>query len=104
MADSSGKAGFPPVGDFLVMGRNRGMAVSILIADDFPALRRGVRAWLDDRPGFRVIGEAGDGPETLRLVKRLQPDVLVIDVHLPGMNGMDVLALTRKLSTRTRGV
>jgi two-component system response regulator NreC len=80
------------------------MAVSILIADDFPALRRGIRAWLEEHPAFQVIGEAADGPETLRLVKRLQPDVLVIDLHLPGLNGLDVLGASRKDRARTRGV
>jgi two-component system response regulator NreC len=86
------------------MGLNRGMAVSILIADDFPALRRGVRSWLQDYPGFQLIGEVGDGPGALRLVKRLQPDVLVTDFHLPGLNGSEVLGRSRKHSPRTRGV
>jgi DNA-binding NarL/FixJ family response regulator len=80
------------------------MAVSVLIADDFPAVRRGVRAWLEDYPGFRVIAEVGDGPGTLRLVKRLKPDVMVIDSHLPAMNGSEVLRLSRKQSPQTRGV
>ena len=86
------------------MGRNREMAVSVLIADNFPALCRGVRSWLDDHPGFQVIGEVGDGPGALRLVKRLKPDVMVTDFHLPGMNGSEVLRLSRKHSPRTRGV
>ena len=80
------------------------MTVSIVIADDFPALRTGVRAWLEDHADFQVIGEARDGPETIRLVTRLQPQVLVIDMHMPGLNGTDVLALVRQQSLRTRGV
>jgi DNA-binding NarL/FixJ family response regulator len=80
------------------------MTVSIVIADDFPALRTGVRAWLEDHADFQVIGEAKDGPETIRLVTRLQPQVLVIDMHMPGLNGTDVLALIGQQSLRTRGV
>jgi DNA-binding NarL/FixJ family response regulator len=80
------------------------MTVSIVIADDFPALRTGVRAWLEDHAEFQVIGEAKDGSETIRLVTRLQPQVLVIDMHMPGLNGTDVLALIRQQSLRTRGV
>src|ERR1700730_8423447 len=80
------------------------MAVTIHIADRFPALRRGIRAWLEDRPGYQVVGEAGDGPETLRVVKQLQPTVLVIDVKMPGLDGLDVLRATRKVSANTRGV
>jgi two-component system response regulator NreC len=103
-AHGFGKTGFPAVDDFPVNARDRGMAVSILIADAIAALRRGVRAWLEDDAGFQILGEASDGPETIRLVQTKKPDVLVLDVHMPGMNGLDVLGLCRKDSPRTRGV
>jgi DNA-binding NarL/FixJ family response regulator len=80
------------------------MTVSIVIADKFPAVRRGIRAWLAGHADLQVIGEAADGSQALRLVKRFQPDVLVIGVRLPGLNGPDVLGLVRKQSPRTRGV
>ncbi len=80
------------------------MAVSIIIADEFPAVRGGVRTWLEEHPEFEVRGEASGAAEALRLVKRHQPDVLITALRLPGLSGPDVVELTHKQSPRTRGV
>ncbi|MEA2626026.1 MAG: hypothetical protein QOD06_2071 [Candidatus Binatota bacterium] len=77
---------------------------TIVVADDHKLVRQGLRALLDAELGFRVVGEAGDGLEVVRLVERLQPDVLVLDVMMPGLNGLAVIPEVRKRSARTRVV
>jgi DNA-binding NarL/FixJ family response regulator len=68
---------------------------NIVLADDHAVLRQGLRALLEAEPEFRVIGEAGDGLEAVQQVERLQPDVLVVDLMMPGLNGLEV---TRQVS------
>jgi DNA-binding NarL/FixJ family response regulator len=68
--------------------------VTIVLADDHAIVRRGARTLLESDPGFRVVGEASDGAETLRLVEALTPEIVVLDISLPDQNGLDV---TRKL-------
>lgn len=58
--------------------------IRILIVDDHDLLREGVRALLSQEPGFEVVGEAGDGQEAVRAVRDLRPDVVLMDVNLPG--------------------
>jgi two-component system, NarL family, response regulator NreC len=70
---------------------------TIVLADDHQIVRQGLRALLQAEPDFAVVGEAGDGLEAVRLVERLEPDVLVLDVMMPGLNGMEVV---RQLSQR----
>ena len=74
------------------------MAVKILIADDHPMVRRGLKALLDNEPGFNVIGEAADGLTAIQLVERLQPDVVVVDLMMPGLGGLEVI---RQIGLRT---
>lgn len=64
----------------------------VLVVDDEPLARRRVRQLLEPFGGFVVIGEADDGHDALALARRLRPDVLFLDVHMPGLNGFDVLA------------
>lgn len=80
------------------------MTFSIVLADDHPVVRRGMRALLEAEPDFSVVGEAGDGLETIRQVERAQPDVLVLDLMMPGLSGLDVLPIIRQRSPRTRVV
>jgi DNA-binding NarL/FixJ family response regulator len=80
------------------------MAVSVIVADDYPALRKGVRSWLEEHRDLRVLAEAGDSAEAVRLVTRLEPDVLVIDSHLPGMSGLDMVAALHRAVPRTASV
>jgi DNA-binding NarL/FixJ family response regulator len=65
-----------------------GGMIKILLVDDDPNIRRGVRMNLALEPDFSVIGEAGDGWEALRLVRELQPDVAVMDIRLPSLDGL----------------
>ena len=69
--------------------------VKILIADDHPTLREGLREIIDATMGFEVVGETGDGHEALELIKSLDPDVVLLDIELPGLNGIE---LTKKLT------
>jgi DNA-binding NarL/FixJ family response regulator len=63
--------------------------IRVILADDHTLVRAGIRALLEKLPRVMVIAEAGDGRETLELVRQHQPDVVVMDVAMPGLNGLD---------------
>jgi DNA-binding NarL/FixJ family response regulator len=69
----------------------------VLIVDDVAAVREALRLLLNDEPGVRVVGEAGDGEEALRLAEALLPDVVVLDLDFPHAGG---LAAMRSLAAR----
>lgn len=75
---------------------------NILLADDHNIVRQGLRALLQSEPHFRLIGEASDGIEAVRLAERLKPDVLITDVMMPGLNGLEVTRQVTKMLPRTR--
>ena len=75
-----------------------------MLADDHNIVRQGLRSLLEAQPDFQVIGEAADGVETSKLVERLHPDVLVADVMMGSMNGIEVTRQVRRLSPKTRVV
>jgi len=64
--------------------------VRIVIADDHPVVRSGIREMLDADEDLEVVGEAGSGPEALRVVEEKQPDVLLLDVEMPELSGVEV--------------
>ncbi len=66
-------------------------SVRLLIADDHPIFRHGLRALLEAEPDFQVVGEAADGGEVLAMAPRLQPDVLLLDLAMPHIGGMEAL-------------
>lgn len=70
---------------------------TILIVDDHPLLRRGVRDVIEGTPRFRIAGEASDGEDAMRLVLSLKPDVVVLDIDMPRLNGLEVLRGLRGL-------
>ena len=78
------------------------MTVSIVLADDHSILRQGVRALLEAQEDLKVVGEAGDGIEALQMTERLRPDILVIDLQIPGLNGLEVIRQVRQLKNNTR--
>lgn len=61
----------------------------LLIADDFPLFRKGVREFLESQTGYEVIGEAATGREALSKAKRLKPHVVILDIGMPELNGLD---------------
>ena len=69
--------------------------ISILLADDQPLVRMGLRRIFDRRHGFEVIAEAGDGAEAVELANALQPDVIVMDMRMPGTNGAEAIRQIR---------
>jgi len=75
--------------------------IRIVIADDQTIVRQGLRALLETTPDFCVVGEAGDGLEAVALVERFEPDVLMIELALPGLSGLEA---ARRVSAQTRVV
>jgi two-component system, NarL family, nitrate/nitrite response regulator NarL len=63
---------------------------SVVLADDHESVRRGIRGLLDKAPDIVIVGEAINGKDALRTVKELEPDVLLLDIEMPGMNGIEV--------------
>jgi DNA-binding NarL/FixJ family response regulator len=74
---------------------------TIVLADDHHIVRQGLRALLEVEPGFNVVAEAGDGLEALQLVEQLGPNVLVLDLMMPGLNGLEVTRQLTKHSPKT---
>lgn len=68
----------------------------ILLADDHAMLRSGLRLLLDAQPDLKVVGEASDGREALKLAANLQPDLVLLDLTMPGLGGMETLPVLRK--------
>src|SRR5438309_4968817 len=77
------------------------MSISIVLADDHPVMRRGMRGLLECELNFSIVGVAADGLETVRLTERLRPDVLVLDLMMPGLNGLEVARLVSRRWPRT---
>jgi DNA-binding NarL/FixJ family response regulator len=77
-------------------------AIGILIADDHPIFREGLRRVLEAEPGFRVLGEAGDGEQTLELARQLKPKILLLDIRMPKLSGLDVLRELKTLALPVR--
>ena len=75
------------------------MTITVLVADDQAMVRAGFAAVLDAQEGIRVVGQAADGAEAVRLAHELRPDVVVMDVRMPGMNGIEA---TQALQTPPR--
>jgi len=76
--------------------------ITIYLADDHPVVRDGLRAILETQPDFAVIGESGTGEDTVAQVKALRPDVLLLDLEMPNMDGVDVLRRINAETENTR--
>jgi DNA-binding NarL/FixJ family response regulator len=78
--------------------------VRVVVADDHPVIRAGLRHILDGQEGIDVVGEVQDGPSVIQMVREMAPDVVVMDVSMPRMNGIDALRALRRDRPRTRVV
>jgi DNA-binding NarL/FixJ family response regulator len=76
--------------------------IRVLVADDHTLVRAGIRSLLAKLENVEVVGEAGDGQEALRLAEELGPDVVLLDVGMPGLNGLDVAARLATLDASMR--
>jgi len=79
-------------------------AIRIVIADDHPIFRYGLRKLLEAERGFRVVGEAGEGGETIRLVRELKPTILLLDLRMPSSSGIQILRELAMLSIPVRTI
>lgn len=75
--------------------------ITIVLVEDHQIVRQGLRLLLEAQPNFEVVAECGDGLEAVRLVERHAPDILVIDVMLPGLNGLEVVAQVSRRAKNT---
>jgi DNA-binding NarL/FixJ family response regulator len=80
--------------------RSRKILASVLIVDDHPAVRRALRAAFERQPGFTVCGEAEDGFEAISKAKRLAPDLIVLDLRMPVMDGLEAARELKRLFPR----
>ncbi len=78
------------------------MQIKILIVDDHDLVRTGIKLMLSDVPGLRVVGEASSGEESVSLAKSLQPDVVLMDVRMPGMGGLEATKKILRVSPESR--
>ena len=75
--------------------------IRIVLGEDHQIVRQGLRALLEEEEDIQVIGEAGDGLEVLNLVEQLEPDILVVDLMMPGLHGLEITRQVRKRFRRT---
>lgn len=77
-------------------------AISVLIVDDHRVVRQGVRAFLDTQPGIMVVAEADSGEASIQLVQDHAPDVVLMDLVMPGIDGVETTRQVKKVSPRTQ--
>lgn len=76
--------------------------IRVVIADDHPVFRQGLRQIVELEPELRILGEAGEGVAALRMIEQLEPDVAVLDIHMPNLKGFDVAREIRRLGLPVR--
>jgi DNA-binding NarL/FixJ family response regulator len=77
-------------------------SITIILADDHTVLRAGLRLLLDTQPDMQVIGEASDGLEVIRLAEKLNPNLIILDLTMAGLGGIEALPLLRKAAPAAR--
>lgn len=70
--------------------------VTIIIADDHPLIRKGLKDVIEDQSEFNIVGEAADGEQALKLIEELNPTIAIIDIHMPKINGLEVVKSIKK--------
>jgi two-component system, NarL family, response regulator NreC len=77
------------------------MTVTVLLADDHPIVRQGLRHLLEAEPDVTIVGEASDGLQAVQLTEKFKPDVLIVDIMMPGLNGLETLRQVKERSPAT---
>ncbi len=78
--------------------------ISVLIVDDHPLVRRGLRDVISENPRFKIIGEAADGEEAIRLLVSLKPDITIIDIDMPKLNGLETIRAVRQRAFAVKAI
>ncbi len=78
------------------------IGISVLLVDDHPLVRMGLRSLIEKSAGIEVVGEAGNGQEALQLARELNPDVMLLDLSMPGMNGVEVTQAANEEGLKVR--
>jgi two-component system response regulator DegU len=78
--------------------------INVVLADDHILVRNGIKAMLESEPDIKVVGEAGNGAEALESAKALKPDILVLDIRMPEMTGLEAAAKLKSYSPATKAV
>ncbi|MBX3000255.1 MAG: response regulator transcription factor [Caldilineaceae bacterium] len=97
---------YSPVADSLEVNMNiqqkkRGR-IRVVLADDHSGVRSGIRFLLEREPGITVVGESTDGVEAMQLVEKLHPDILLLDIEMPGLNGIEVAKRLREQASNVQ--
>ena len=80
----------------------RANAIKVMIVDDHPAVRKGIAALVESEPDLKVVGQTGDGREAVELFRKVRPDVVLMDLRLPGMGGVEAILAIRKEFSEAR--
>lgn len=78
--------------------------IKVILADDHQLVRNGIKALLENEESIQVLAEASDGEEALQLAKKFQPDVLILDIRMPNMSGLEALKLLNKVVPKTKAL
>ncbi len=82
--------------------RNMDMGIRIVIAEDYTILREGLKSLFSSEPDFEIVGEAEDGMTAIRLVEEFKPDLILTDISMPRMTGMEAIREIKKVSPKTK--
>jgi DNA-binding NarL/FixJ family response regulator len=77
------------------------MSTTVLIVDDSPPIRRSLRIWFEGRQGWQICGEAENGAAAIEQVKALNPDIVILDLSMPVMNGLDAARHISSIAPKT---
>jgi len=77
--------------------------IKLLVVDDHPVFRRGLREIIAENPHFSVVGEASDGEAAMRMIVDLKPDIAVVDIDMPRLNGLEMVRALQDRYSRRNG-